>query len=150
MKIRHILILSDLSAESLRPVAPVTELARSLEARITLLSVVEDVRIAPHGAPLAPKMSAPDVEKDVEHARLELEEQRASLEGVDVTVEVARGESVPETVARFAEKHDVDLIALSTHGRTGFRHLALGSVAESVIRHATVPVLTFPRLKEKH
>ena len=34
--------------------------------------------------------------------------------------------------------------AIATHGRTGFRHFALGSVAEAVIRHAKIPVLCFP------
>ena len=62
MTIRHILLLTDLSPESLRPAAPVTELATKLGARVTLMTVVQDVRIAPHGAPLAPKISAPDVD----------------------------------------------------------------------------------------
>jgi nucleotide-binding universal stress UspA family protein len=53
-------------------------------------------------------------------------------------------------VVDYAQQNDVDLIAMSTHGRTGFRHLALGSVAEAIIRHATVPVITFPRVKDKH
>jgi len=150
MKLSHILILSDLSPESLRPVAPVTELARDLGARVTLLTVVEDVRIAPHGAPLAPKISSPDVEREIKHASLALEDQRATLEGIDVSTEVVRGDNVPEAVVRFAAEHDVDLIALSTHGRTGFRHLALGSVAEAIIRHATVPVISYPQVKKKH
>jgi nucleotide-binding universal stress UspA family protein len=37
------------------------------------------------------------------------------------------------------------LIALSSHGRSGFRRLVMGSVAEAVLRHARVPVLVFPR-----
>lgn len=147
MTTRHILILTDLSPESLRPTTPVTKLAGTLGARVTLLTVVQDVRIAPHGAPLAPKISSPDVDREVQHAELALEEQRASLPGVAVETAVIRGDSVPQAVVDYADQHDVDMIALSTHGRTGFRHLALGSVAESIIRHSTVPVLTFPRDK---
>jgi len=150
MPIRHVLILSDLSPESLRPTAPVAEFAAELGARVTLLSVVQDVRIAPHGAPLAPKISSPDVDKEVKHAQLALEEQSASLSGVEVATVVVRGDSVPESVVDYAQHNEVDLIALSTHGRTGFRHLALGSVAEAIIRHATVPVITYPRVKRKH
>jgi nucleotide-binding universal stress UspA family protein len=37
---------------------------------------------------------------------------------------------------------DVDSIVMATHGRTGLEHLLIGSVAEKVVRHATVPVLT--------
>lgn len=37
---------------------------------------------------------------------------------------------------------DVDSIVMATHGRTGLDHLLIGSVAEKVVRHATVPVLT--------
>jgi nucleotide-binding universal stress UspA family protein len=150
MTIRHILILSDLSPESLRPTAPITELAAELGARVTLLSVVQDVRIAPHGAPLAPKISSPDVDREVKHAELALDEQSASLSGVDAKTAVVRGDSVPDSVVDYAQNNEVDLIALSTHGRTGFRHLALGSVAEAIIRHATVPVVTYPRAKKKH
>ena len=41
-----------------------------------------------------------------------------------------------------AEQGGFDLIAMGTHGRSGFSHLLLGSVAEKVVRHAKSPVLT--------
>ena len=103
MPIRHVLILSDLSPESLRPTAPVAEFAAELGARVTLLSVVQDVRIAPHGAPLAPKISSPDVDKEVKHAQLALEEQSASLSGVEVATVVVRGEVDVEQLRRVLE-----------------------------------------------
>jgi nucleotide-binding universal stress UspA family protein len=37
--------------------------------------------------------------------------------------------------------HHIDLVAMTTHGRTGLRRVLLGSVAEHVLRHITVPVL---------
>jgi nucleotide-binding universal stress UspA family protein len=149
MNISHILITTDLSPESLRPCRPIAELARKLGARMTLLHVVQDLKVAPHGAPLAPAISSPDLNEELKHAALALEEQEASL-GTDVEVssEVISGGSIAETVAQYADKHHADLIAMSTHGRTGFRHLALGSVAEAVLRQAHVPVLTFPQPKD--
>ena len=42
----------------------------------------------------------------------------------------------------YARKHDVDLIVMATHGRTGLAHALLGSVAEKVVRKAPCPVLT--------
>lgn len=46
------------------------------------------------------------------------------------------------TIVGFATDHHADLIVMGTHGRTGVMHLALGSVAEKVVRHAHCPVLT--------
>ena len=60
--------------------------------------------------------------------------------GTDLEV----GADVAGAILRMAENHHVDLIALSTHGRTGLRRLVLGSVAETVVRRAALPVLTFP------
>ena len=146
MKLEHLLLTSDLSPESLRPFQEVKELAHQLGARMTLLSVVIDLQIAPHGAPFAPAVSSPDLEKDVAHARVALEEQRAALgDEVEVTIDVVAGPDVPKAICAYAREHGVDLIAISTHGRTGLRHLALGSVAEQVIRQSTVPVLSFQR-----
>ena len=45
-------------------------------------------------------------------------------------------------IIRYARKQDIDLIVLSTHGRTGLSHVIMGSVAESVVRTAPCPVLT--------
>lgn len=48
---------------------------------------------------------------------------------------------IPEMIAADAEAWPADLIVMCTHGRKGFSHLLLGSVAEGVIRVATKPVL---------
>jgi nucleotide-binding universal stress UspA family protein len=47
-----------------------------------------------------------------------------------------------QEILRFAEDEGVDLIVMATHGWTGLQHLLLGSVAEKIVRHARVPVLT--------
>jgi nucleotide-binding universal stress UspA family protein len=49
-----------------------------------------------------------------------------------------------EAVVQLAEQEAADLIVIATHGRTGWRRLAFGSVAEKVIRTATRPVLVVP------
>lgn len=48
-----------------------------------------------------------------------------------------------EQIVEFARQQGVDLIVMATHGRTGLRHLLMGSVAEAVVRRAECPVLTF-------
>jgi nucleotide-binding universal stress UspA family protein len=146
MKVRHILLTSDLSAESQRPCKPIAELARQLGSRITLLHVVQELAVAAHGAPLAPPLRVGDIQKEIQRAQTVLQEQAAALgQDLEVKVDVITGTSTAEAIAQYARQHAVDLIALSTHGRTGLRHLVLGSVAEAVLRHAPVPVVCFPQ-----
>jgi len=45
-------------------------------------------------------------------------------------------------IVTFAQEEKMDLIIISTHGRTGLSHVLLGSVTERVVRHSLVPVLT--------
>lgn len=45
-------------------------------------------------------------------------------------------------IATFAQEQNVDIIVMATHGWTGLKHFFLGSVAETVVRHSAVPVLT--------
>jgi nucleotide-binding universal stress UspA family protein len=146
MKFTHILLTTDLSDESRRAFAPASEMAQTHGARLTLLHVVHDVRIAPHGAPLAPPVSDPDVHGLMQDAKGALNKQRELLSAeLNVDCEVIAGSNIANAVAEYAAEHEVDLIMLSTHGRTGFRRLVLGSVAESILHCAHVPVLCFPR-----
>jgi nucleotide-binding universal stress UspA family protein len=50
-----------------------------------------------------------------------------------------------DAIVRFAQEHHVDLIVMATHGRTGLKHVLLGSVAEKVVQLAPCPVLTVRR-----
>ena len=52
-------------------------------------------------------------------------------------------------IVEVAEKENVDLIVMSTHGRTGIDHVILGSVTEKVVARAPCPVLVVPR-REQH
>lgn len=143
---KHILIATDLSEEALRPFEMMVKLAISLDSRITLLHVVQDLVVAPHGSPLAPPISSPDLPAEIDAARASLESQCKALGNqLEVKCEVVSCDRIPTAINQYAEEHQVDLIAISTHGRTGWRHLALGSVAEDVLRHSEVPVITFPR-----
>ncbi len=65
----------------------------------------------------------------------------AADRGVPVETEIREGKPTLE-ILDCADEHDVDLIVMGTHGRTGLQRLLLGSVAISVIRDAGRPVLT--------
>lgn len=146
MKIAHILAATDLSDEMRSRAPAVSALARQLGARITLLHVVAGHDAIPHGAPLAPPITEPTDPGSMETAREKIQE-RLSLYGedVDITTDVIAAGEVPRAIVEYAEEHGVDLIAMATHGRTGFKHMVLGSVAEGVVRRSTVPVLVVPR-----
>jgi nucleotide-binding universal stress UspA family protein len=72
---------------------------------------------------------------------------RAALEfggqGVEVVAVLREGGAEDEILA-VAEEQGVDLIVVGTHGRHGLKRALLGSVAESVLRDAKVPVLVVP------
>jgi nucleotide-binding universal stress UspA family protein len=49
-----------------------------------------------------------------------------------------------EEICAASSRPDIDLLVISTHGRSGFDHALLGSVAEQVVRYAHSPVLVVP------
>lgn len=57
---------------------------------------------------------------------------------------VVYGETPAEAIAAFAGTSRADLIVIGTHGASGFRHLILGSVTETLLREVDCPVLTVP------
>jgi universal stress protein A len=67
------------------------------------------------------------------------------LYGEPGSVEITKPADV---IVQFANAHNVDMIVLGTHGRTGLLHLLMGSVAESVMRQADCPVITIRQAKE--
>ena len=61
-------------------------------------------------------------------------------EGINARTVVTEGTAADE-ILKYASKNKVDLIIMSSHGRSGATRWAFGSVADRVVRHATVPVL---------
>lgn len=80
--------------------------------------------------------------RDAERARDYLDGVSARLkaEGIDAVTRVMDG-AVADAILDVAATDDVDLIAMATHGRSGFGRFLLGSVADRVTRHAEVPVI---------
>jgi len=65
---------------------------------------------------------------------------RGKYEGVNLQTEVIHG-AVAESLAEYAEKNNIDLIIIATHGRSGFSRWVWGSVADRILHSACVPVL---------
>jgi universal stress protein A len=74
-------------------------------------------------------------------SRLELIAKQKLVNTVGYELITRSGDAAAGIVTAAAEEH-VDLIVMSTHGRSGLSHFFLGSVAERVVREATCPVLT--------
>jgi nucleotide-binding universal stress UspA family protein len=92
----------------------------------------------------APEESAKSLFEEIRtRAREQMAEftSRQDFKGVPFCTLFGEGE-VWETFESMIAQHDIDLIAISTHGRRGLKKLIMGSVAEEIVRLATVPVLT--------
>jgi nucleotide-binding universal stress UspA family protein len=63
------------------------------------------------------------------------------FQGVDVSYHVAWSGNAADAIVAMADELDADVIVMATHGRSGLTHLLAGSVAESVIRRSSRPVL---------
>lgn len=86
------------------------------------------------------------VEKDLlAHAEEEIQTLAKGNVGADVDCKtIVRNGQAYRVVVEYAEEIDADLVVITTHGYTGLKHLALGSVAERIVRHAEVPVIVVP------
>jgi nucleotide-binding universal stress UspA family protein len=127
---------SDCAKKALRYAIP---LAKEHEAAITLLYVVPT--IAPTGDFVAADYAALQAEmcanSDKELAKLAVDEVRGEVSADTI---VHTGSPTLEIIT-MAKRLPADLIVISTHGRTGLKHVIMGSVAEAVVRRAPCPVL---------
>jgi len=143
MNIRSILVPTDFSECARHAVPAAAQFARLTGARVVCLHVVEPVVPAVGWAPVAEALPLADVGERLEDsAARELPKVAAGAEfaGLDVEDVIAHGEAASEIV-RVAGERRVDLIVISSHGRTGLGRILFGSTAEAVVRHAPCPVL---------
>jgi universal stress protein A len=75
------------------------------------------------------------------HVQEKIDAIKSQYDSVKVTRLLHAG-SPGEVICWLATSHHCDLIVMGTHGRTGLKHLLVGSVAEYVMRHSHCPVLT--------
>jgi nucleotide-binding universal stress UspA family protein len=135
MDIHHILAPTDFSAPASQAVTAAFDLAQTFGAKLSLLHVIE---VPTYAIEVALPLEA--LEQD---ARRELACLLPKAEAAHVEVTRLVHVGVPyQRIVETATAESVDLIVMATHGRTGLRHLVLGSVAERVVRLASCPVLT--------
>ena len=146
VSIKKILVPTDFSESATAAYAYAKELAAIFKSQIILIHVYEPIVFyseAPIGMP-----DLVDIEKNIhassdqsldriidQHFKKENEEQPA------VEKMLIQGKPFIEII-RVAKEQSVDLIIMSTHGRSALEHILLGSVTEKVVRKAPCPVLT--------
>ncbi len=135
MKYRRILVPLD-GSECAENVLPhVEELAADLNASISLLRVA-----FAHPFPGVDHAEAEVAVVREAETYLAKVEERLKAKGLRVDSHVRYGKDAEE-ILDHASMGDIDLVAMSTHGRSGVGRWMLGSVAEKVLRHAPKPVL---------
>jgi len=144
LQVSRILFPTDFSSTSDSALTPACHWARRLGAELHLLHVVEALRPELYAASLALPDPAIIDARLHEKAQEELETRcrLARDRGAKATCESIEGLSPAPAILDYAESHDADLIAMSTHGRRGLRRFLLGSVTEEVVQRSSAPVLT--------
>jgi nucleotide-binding universal stress UspA family protein len=143
MKIRSILLPTDFSECANYALSYTTSLARQFKASIICVHVVEVVVPTVGYTGISEPLPIADISEQLEDSATRELPKIAEFEecaGLEVEEVIVHGDAAAEIV-RVAKEHDVDLIVISSHGRTGLGRILFGSTAEAVVRHASCPVL---------
>jgi nucleotide-binding universal stress UspA family protein len=125
----------------------VVAIAGPLDMAVVLLRVVEPI---PPMSELPSGVAADALDRRARDAAEYLAPLAAELRarGIDAAWEIRRGQ-VSDSIVRATRSTGADVIAMSTHGRSGLGRLLFGSVAEQVLRQADVPVLLLRQTEDQ-
>ena len=135
MNTKKILLPTDFYDHSRTAHQCAVSIARDHQAEITAVHVL-------HNSPSVADALGPLI-RDEDTAQIErmLLEIQSADDRVPVQIRMLTGNPAAEVI-RLARQESFDLVVMGTHGRTGLSRVALGSVAEQVVRVAPCPVLT--------
>jgi nucleotide-binding universal stress UspA family protein len=147
---QRILVPHDGSSFAERVIPHVTELAQRFNAELILFEVIPAPNPALYAADAEAGIAADLAVQEIEEAqdelrvsgqaRLESLVSSLAAQGIRASYNVVDGDPAHEINA-FARANQIDLIAMTSHGRTGLVRAILGSVSDLVLREATTPVL---------
>ena len=146
--IRKILAPIDFSDHARKAFGYARTFAERWDAELHLLNVVEPA-VFPTEAGLTPVgvMKLGDEMETSAKATIEQLASSPDLSGLKVHTDIAYGRA-SSAIIEYAGTHNIDMIIIATHGRTGLEHLIFGSTTERVVREAPCPVLTIRPQKE--
>lgn len=141
---KKILCPVDFSGLNTNALEVAVEMASRFQAELHLLHVFEGY----DAISLDPELAQTSMREWLPKLRLLSHEKLATLPSPDLAarcpaiVRADREGPAIDQILDYAKRQEIDLIVLATHGRTGLKHLLMGSVAENVVRCAACPVLT--------
>lgn len=139
---RVIMVPTDGSGFDREAIRVALKIADRTTARVRLVRILATgtfFGVAAEGAPLPLDVSRTERDTALRELYSLAAECRAASKA-DIIVDL-HGGPVSDVLQGYARRHAVDLIVMSTHGRSGISRLSLGSVTDSLIRHTTIPVL---------
>jgi len=142
---RHIVVPLDGSQLAATAIPYAVALARPTDARISLLAVVKPLLVYA-GLPSADAQEGDERHITESTAYLESVALPLRTSGLAVTAVVRHGDPAEAILVDIEDEEDA-LIVMSTHGRTGLERMRAGSVAQRVLRHASIPTLVVPPRK---
>jgi nucleotide-binding universal stress UspA family protein len=151
MQIRSILLPTDFSECGNYALSFAASLARKFGASIICVHVIEPMVPTVGYSGMTEPLPIADISDQLESsAERELPKFAEGVEfaGLEMEEVIVHGEAASEIV-RVAKERNVDLIVVSSHGRTGLGRILFGSTAEAVVRHASCPVLVVKPAKEE-
>jgi nucleotide-binding universal stress UspA family protein len=142
---RIILAPTDFSELAARAVAYAFELARARGDKVHILHVFS-VPAYPGGLAVGVDIVTPIEQAAKRALAMEADKYASHPEFGGVILEMG---DPRESIVRHAKLLASDMIVMGTHGRSGFRHLLLGSVAERVVRTSPCPVVVVPPVQQR-
>lgn len=139
---KKILVPVDFSESSLEAIKQAILIAESPDA-VTVLHVMVPLDLVSPGVLFGGLTDEKRTEHVNQYAQTEFEKHQ--IEGVHFETKIG---DPGIKVADFAKDNDIELIVIPSHGYTGIARLALGSVAERVLRHAPCPTLVLRHSKK--
>ena len=138
---KHILVAVDFSSVSANALRYAAGLASQLGADLEVVHVVPRAEIElPENASAAHEDEL--IRENLAQRKTQLAEfARQTVADTKTANESVRLGKPSDEVNNLVKEHKADMIVIGTHGRTGLKHLLMGSVAESILREAEVPVL---------
>jgi universal stress protein A len=147
---QKLLVPVDFSAHSAEALHVAVDLGRRYDASLTLIHVYDPLVYAlPDGFTLFTQPQLERVYEALEGQLASAKAQAVEAGAPRVQTKLLQG-SIAGQVTEYAARGEFDLVIMGTHGRTGVKHLLLGSIAEKVVRTAACPVLTVKKPTPPH
>ena len=138
---KKILVPFDGSMYSEKAFEKALEIAEKFESEIIVMTVIQSKISDSAGMSLTRMQEIQDEDEDVATGNLKKLEGKAIARNIPFSIKLIHNPSSSEAIVAYADSHNIDLVVMGSHGRTGFRKIVLGSVANGVVGHAKCSVL---------